>query len=614
MLPIDILKIYEGQYLSETGNIENTTISFRNGTPSNSNIFKKLCGLGATHGECKLYNWRNSIIIEPNTPVLIGKKNAVEEDGITKKYPNIFVVYKGVKKAHVLAYLRNNTFPKKILCTPEAYFDKVRPAIMDSTFDLYNDFFMLYDECDRLIKDVDYRGKILLPMNDFFLFKEKAMISATPLIPSDPRFAENGFRILDIQPQFNYRKPITIINTNRIVDTFNKLVNESGDDMVFIFLNSPELIHDLIISTGIEDKSKIFCAPQSVALLRSRGFENACYNLGNYSKFNFFTSRFFNAVDMELDYKPNVIMLTDVFRAKYSKLDPYTDSIQIVGRFRNGTNKITHISSFNPDITFREPENAVQFLEEQFQAYGQISLVANSQTTQGGIIAGNQAIEGMDISKFIGEDLKLNRTMVDNYVLNQKISSHYRHNQLLNLAYLDTNNFLPAVENDLYNVGDGELDHLRSIANVATLTGAVAKLFEDHNPLKFGFLYSYINGDCRDILRQEYPQVAHYYDALGYRKMRSLNFETAKLKKALKNYQLRNELKNPALFTEVHNTFAVHHTFNESEVKAKLKDIYTSHNVRQVACASHLRTFFSAKRSGGSSNQKTWHIYGRKFT
>jgi len=510
MLPIDILKLYEGQYLNQTGNFENSTQSFRNGTPNNYIIFKKLCGLGATHGECKIYDWRNSIIIEPNTPVLIGKKNAMEEDGVTKKYPNIFVVHKGVKKADVLAYLRNPTFPKKILCTPEAYADKVKPAIMDSVFDLHNDFFMLYDECDRIIKDVDYRGKILLPMKDFFLFKEKAMISATPIIPSDPRFAEHGFRILDIQPQFDFRKNITIVNTNRLVDTFNKLINENGDEKVFIFLNSPELIHDLIISTGIERHSRVFCAPKSARMIRDRGLENVSDDLGDFSKINFLTSRFFNAVDIDLDYKPNIIMISEVYKAKFSKLDPYTDSTQIAGRFRNGTNKILHISNFNSLLTYREPENALQFIDEQFEAYQQFDSVAHSQTTEGGTVAGNQAMEGMDITKFVDENSKLNSTMVDNYILDQKVKSCYRSAELLNVGYLETRSFKVEVENDLYNIGDGELDHLRSINNAITLTGAVAKLFEDHNPLRYGILHSYIFGDCRDILRQEYPQVAEF--------------------------------------------------------------------------------------------------------
>ena len=37
------------------------------------------------------------------------------------------------------------------------------------------------DECHQLIKDVDYRTDIVLPMNDFFVSKAKALVSATPI-------------------------------------------------------------------------------------------------------------------------------------------------------------------------------------------------------------------------------------------------------------------------------------------------------------------------------------------------------------------------------------------------------------------------------------------------
>ena len=41
--------------------------------PTNTILYKKLTGLGATYGEIKAN--RNSVIIEPNKPVIIGKCN-----------------------------------------------------------------------------------------------------------------------------------------------------------------------------------------------------------------------------------------------------------------------------------------------------------------------------------------------------------------------------------------------------------------------------------------------------------------------------------------------------------------------------------------------------------
>ena len=46
--------------------------------PTNTILYKKLTGLGATYGELKAN--RNSIIIEPNKPVISGKERHMAND------------------------------------------------------------------------------------------------------------------------------------------------------------------------------------------------------------------------------------------------------------------------------------------------------------------------------------------------------------------------------------------------------------------------------------------------------------------------------------------------------------------------------------------------------
>ena len=54
-------------------------------------------------------------------------------------------------------------------------------------------------------------------MNDFFKFKGKALVSATPLKFSDPRFEENGFSIIKIEPTYDYAKEIDIKPSTNIL-------------------------------------------------------------------------------------------------------------------------------------------------------------------------------------------------------------------------------------------------------------------------------------------------------------------------------------------------------------------------------------------------------------
>ena len=147
--------------------------------PTNVILYKTLTGLGATYGELKAD--RNSIIIEPNVPVIVGKcKDEKHKDD------NLFGVCEGVYTEDIVKYLDASTDKRiKILTTPES-FTKVKDAFELMDMDVYGTCFLLFDECHKIVKDVDYRSDIILPFDDFFLFNEKALVSATPISFSDP--------------------------------------------------------------------------------------------------------------------------------------------------------------------------------------------------------------------------------------------------------------------------------------------------------------------------------------------------------------------------------------------------------------------------------------------
>lgn len=58
------------------------------------------------------------------------------------------------------------------MTTPES-FPKIKQAANNVGIDLYSHFFCLMDESHLLVKDVDYRDNIVLPMNDFSFSNRK---------------------------------------------------------------------------------------------------------------------------------------------------------------------------------------------------------------------------------------------------------------------------------------------------------------------------------------------------------------------------------------------------------------------------------------------------------
>ena len=74
------------------------------------------------------------------------------------------------------------------------------------------------------------------PMNDFFRFQNKALISATPIVPEkDSRF--DGFMRVLIQPDYVYRQKLKLITTNNVLETLQEVI-EAKRGTVCIFCNS----------------------------------------------------------------------------------------------------------------------------------------------------------------------------------------------------------------------------------------------------------------------------------------------------------------------------------------------------------------------------------------
>lgn len=254
--------------------------------PSQCILDKTLPGIRATTKE--INTERNTILLEANVPVIQDKCRKY-------KHKHVIGVYKE-SKDDLEEYLRRNIGFKKIMVTPESF-----PLLMDAMNEVginaYEEYFLLWDECERVIQDINYRGKITLPIDDFFKFKQKAFISATVLPPSDPRFIEQGFSYIKLQPAFDYRQRIKLIHTNNVITSLKKYLSEHASNNYFIFLNSTKAIATIQKTLKIKDDSFAFCAYDSSIRLKLSGFLNCSTELKPFKKYNFFTSRFFSALD-----------------------------------------------------------------------------------------------------------------------------------------------------------------------------------------------------------------------------------------------------------------------------------------------------------------------------
>lgn len=395
--------------------------------PTNTILNKTMTGCGATTLEINAA--RHSIIIEPNVPVIVGKK---------AQHSFLFAVYEGTSKEDVKAYLAGeHDGYRKIITTPEGFDKKVLPAMYETNTPIFEDYFLLFDECEKAIQDVGYRGDIYLPVEDFFRFRNKAMVSATPIVPSDPRFAEQGFEMLRIVPTYDYRQPLTVCITNNTVRVLRILLARFNkeNEKTCIFLNSTDTTLSLIQTLKLQGRCKVFCSEKSVKKLKRQDFSEVSDNLTELAEVNFFTSRFYSAVDIKLDYKPHVIVLTDVFHAPYSMIDPQTEVVQAIGRFRNGIEQAYHITNTCDRLQSVSRDKLFHNLECQERIYNRIRELPIEGEIEHQTLT--QALQGMDYKRFVTRTGNRNWFMWDNAWTDARLEALYRSSVTIEEEYKD---------------------------------------------------------------------------------------------------------------------------------------------------------------------------------
>jgi hypothetical protein len=411
------LYIKKGQYLDDI-------IPY---IPTNTICNKRLPGIGCTTLEIKC--GRNSIIVLPYLPVIIGK--CLDEHGNLRK--DIIGIYGDKNIDDISEYLetRGNSF-KKILCTPEK-FDLVMKAITGNGEDPHNDYFLLLDECETIIKDIAYRPRIKSPLKEFFNFKGKAMISATPIVPRDSRFEQHNFQYLSIVPHKNrkYKVDLELLGTNNVVSVLRKYIREHSEETLCIFTNCSKTITKIINDLKLHDTAKVFCAERLIIKrFRVTKVKQVYTSLDDskdgLSKVNFFTSRFFCAVDMEYrEIKPHVIMVSNIYYSDHSRIDPATDAIQISGRFREGITKMIHITNFNSDIPFKSYAELRKQDRETMLLY---KLLQRHKDAQPGNISRTSAVDKvLEDAAFV--------SVVTNGVYDTYLADNRLHRQMVNLHY-----------------------------------------------------------------------------------------------------------------------------------------------------------------------------------
>ena len=564
--------------------------------PTNTILYKTLTGLGATYGELKAD--RNSIIIEPNVPVIVGKCNDPKhtED-------NLFGVYEGVYTEDVIKYLEKSADKKtKILTTPES-FQKVKDAFELMDMDIYGTCFLLFDECHKIVKDADYRSDITLPFDDFFLFNEKALVSATPISFSDPRFEMQKFQIIRIEPAFEYKLPVSLIHTNNVLEQLKRTLDKLDATDICLFVNSTDMIYSFIKQLDIENESTVFCAKKSVEKLKNKKFKHAFeqWSKSKMKKYNFFTSRFYNALDIELEIKPTVIMISDVYFSEYSMIDPHTDAIQAIGRFRNGVNRVCHIFNTNPNLPVRTEEEIGIYLQANKEVYDKIKTFYDCATSEEARNAYHGILKVLPFNQMLNKDGKENFFAIDNYVDEALLKSSYNAQEKLIASYRSNRLFDLDVESAYFPFGDFE--RLKKESKYASLKDKRKEVVRQLELLK-GDDETEMIRNYKEDLRKADSFIYGAYEEIGKEMIESLDYSVKRIKEAMILKQNREKTEGTEFIQLIKNSFKVRQKYTKKYIKEELTRIYALTGVtpQKTITGQSIKEFFYVKEinTGGS--------------
>ena len=543
--------------------------------PTNTILYKKLTGLGATYGEITAK--RNSIIIEPNVPVIIGKCNDPKH-----KDDNLFGVYEGVYTDDIVNYLEKSKKKYyKILTTPES-FQKVKDAFEELEMSAHCSCFLLFDECHKLVKDADYRNNITLPIDDFFKFDQKALVSATPIELNDPRFKEQNFKMIEIQPTFDYKKELWLHHTNNTLQALktvlSKLDNEEAAPLpICVFINSTDIIYSLMKQLDLLEDSAVFCAPKSVDKLKKNRFCNVYeeWNKDKMKRYNFFTSRFFNAVDMELEEQPHVIMLTDVYFAEHTMIDPYTDAIQIVGRFRNGVSSITYISNTKKGLPQRSKEEIKGYLICSKEIYRTMKNFYDCATDRASRDAYRAALESLPFNRMLDRNGRENWFAIDNYMDEELMKNYFHDENSLYKAYDNCDSFIVYHAGYYCPLGDSErLKRENKSQSIKDKRKEIVRQLE-------------MLGDCVTEMELEYKRdlvaadsfIVEAYDTVGKEVIEKLKYSKKKITEAMIQKQYSEKATGTEVIRLIKNSFTVGQKYTCKHIKEEITRIYALLNI-----------------------------------
>ena len=350
-------------------------------------------------------------------------------------------------------------------------------------------------------------------------------------------------------------------------------VQQEQPRSICLFANSVDMIHQLISKLGIIDESAVFCAEKSVEKLKKKGVKRAYehWDIKHKMPYMHFSSRFYTAVDVELEEQPDIIFITEPYFAEYTIIDPCTDAVQAIGRFRNGTSFAIHIVNTNENYPVRTKTGIMEYLKGCRDAYKTIKNLYECATSSESRDAYKAALDILPYNRML-KNSKTNHFAIDNYIDEALVKSAYNNIDSVVNRYRESSLFLPELTQPLfYKFGDKErLSLMDKNCSIKESRKRIVEILESLKDDRASPLAQSLISD----IRQVDAFIIDAYDTVGKEVIELNNYSFKKIKEAMimKNYK---EKTTGVEFVQLlKNSFKTGEKYTREYIKKELKRLY----------------------------------------
>ncbi len=557
--------------------------------PFNSFINKGRCAIGGTQKETEDKS-RNTIFIVPTKGIIEGKtveqESDTEKEKVRKK--SIFAITKHTTDHEILEWLTEDKVGKKCMVIPDNFNKLIRVADDNNLLkELYENFFLLIDEGHSVITE-DYREAMMIPLNYFWNFKNKSIMSATPYVFSDPRFKELELHTITFKNPDEletYIDNITLIEAISVYAALKRVI-ETAKGNLHIFLNSVTDIVETIQLCNIES-CNVYCSDKK-GNLDKLTFKQGCFKPmpinGGYLKVSFYTSKYFEGWDLK-DDNATLVLLTNVHQ-EHTKVGISNKGVQALGRIRSPNHKLIHITNHRKTKIMKSQEEIsrdyairaglqIKKYNEILEAYKESGLEPTK--------------EEIDIVELYAELDKQNKSATLKYekldqLVNRQVSDEqYNDISFIKKAWKDAGFFVTHQKSNL--VKDQALEKGNNRLSKADLYKQIVDQIKGLYMEKEEFIYNNVDEQLQKIKEQN-PFIYTAYHMLGCDKLIDLKFNEKRIKQVLIEQQDIDA--KPKLLKLLDLEFKVHQRYTKAYIKDKLTAVYKKLEINRNATAEQL--------------------------